>query len=159
MAADANMTPMDSENADEMTGKTTGNITSYTSGVSNQSPLTMLEFSDIESDNEEIEMVSNKRKFVIVRSDDDEKDVEEEENDYADLDEEVLNVMLGLKNNMTLDKPVFRSCNQKICGCSLVVRCFKLREHCLLVRFRAQDCSSRVDTMCQSTISLKKTKI
>jgi hypothetical protein len=56
MAADANMTPLDSENADEMTGKTTGNITSYTSGttlgVSNQLPLTMLEFSDIESENE-----------------------------------------------------------------------------------------------------------
>jgi hypothetical protein len=101
MAADATMTPLDSENADEMTGKTTGNITSYTSGttsgVSNQSPLTMLEFSDIESENEEREMVSNKRKFIIVRSDDDEIDVEEEENDYADLDEEVLNVLLGLK--------------------------------------------------------------
>jgi hypothetical protein len=97
MAADANMTPMDSENADEMTGKMTGNITSYTSGVSNQSPLTMLEFSEIESDNEEREMVSNNRKFVIVQSDDDEIDVEEEENDYADLDEEVLNVLLGLK--------------------------------------------------------------
>jgi hypothetical protein len=103
MAADANMTPMDSENTDETTGKTTGNITSYTSGVSNQSPLTMLEFSDIESENDEREMVSNKRKFVIVRSDDDEIDVEEEENDYADLDEEVLNLLLGLKNNMPLD--------------------------------------------------------
>jgi hypothetical protein len=83
MAADANMMPMDSENADEMTGKTTGNITSYTSGVSNQSPLAMLEFSDIESENDEREMVSNKRKFVIVRSDDDKIDVKEEENDYA----------------------------------------------------------------------------
>jgi hypothetical protein len=107
MAADATMTPLDSENADEMTGKTTGNITSYTSGttsgVSNQSPLTMLEFSDIESENEEREMVSNKRKFIIMRSDDDEIDVEEEDNNYADLDEEVLNVLLGLKNNMTLD--------------------------------------------------------
>jgi hypothetical protein len=87
----------------KMTGKTTGNITSYTSGVSNQSPLTMIEFSDIEYENDEREMVSNKRKSVIVRSDDDEIDVEEEENDYADLDEEVLNVLLGLKNNMTLD--------------------------------------------------------
>jgi hypothetical protein len=103
MAADANMTPMDSENEDEVTGKMTGNITSYTSGVSNQYPLTMLELSDIESENDEREMVSNKRKFVIVRSDDEEIDAEEEENNYADLDEEVLNVLLGLKNNMTLD--------------------------------------------------------
>jgi hypothetical protein len=51
MATDANMTPLDSENADEMTGKMTGNITSYTSGtksgVSSQSPLTMLELSAI----------------------------------------------------------------------------------------------------------------
>jgi hypothetical protein len=48
-------------------------------------------------------MVSNKRKIIIVRSDDNEIDVKEEENDYADLDEEVLNVLLGLKHNMTLD--------------------------------------------------------
>jgi hypothetical protein len=107
MAADANMTPLDSENMEELTGKMTGSITNYTSGttsgVSNQSLLTMLEFSDIESENEEREMVSNKRKIVIVRSDDNEIDVEEEENEYADLDEEVLNVLLGVKNNMTLD--------------------------------------------------------
>jgi hypothetical protein len=30
-------------------------------------------------------------------------DVEEEENCYADLDEEVLNVLIGLTDNMTLD--------------------------------------------------------
>jgi hypothetical protein len=56
-AADTNMTPLDSEHADELTGKMTGNITSYTSGttsgVSNQSPPTILEFSDTESENEE----------------------------------------------------------------------------------------------------------
>jgi hypothetical protein len=38
-----------------------------------------------------------------VRSDDDEIDVEEEDNDYADLDEEVLNVLRGLTDNMTLE--------------------------------------------------------
>jgi hypothetical protein len=61
MAVNAKMTPLDSENTDEQIGKMTGNITSYTSGttsgVSNQSPLTMLEFSDIESENEEREMM------------------------------------------------------------------------------------------------------
>jgi hypothetical protein len=107
MAADANMTPLGSENADEMMGKTTGNITSYTSGktsdFSNQSPLTMLEFSDIESENEVREKVSNKIKFIIVRSDDDEIDVKEGENNYANLDKKVLNVLLSLKNNTTLD--------------------------------------------------------
>jgi hypothetical protein len=107
MASDANITLLDSKNVDDMTGNMTGNITSNTScttsGISNQSPLTMLEFSDIGSENEEREMVINKRKIIIVLSDDDEIDAEEEENAYADLDEEVLNVLLGLTDNMTLD--------------------------------------------------------
>jgi hypothetical protein len=51
MATYANMTPLYSENVDDMTGKMKGNITSNTSGttsgVLNQSPITMLEFSNI----------------------------------------------------------------------------------------------------------------
>jgi hypothetical protein len=66
MATDPNMTPLDDENMGDTTGKMTGNITSNTpgttSGASTPSPLTMIEFSDIESDNEEREIVSNKRK-------------------------------------------------------------------------------------------------
>jgi hypothetical protein len=48
-------------------------------------------------------MVRNKRKFVILRSDEDDMNVEEEENDYTYLNEEVLNLLLGLANKMTLD--------------------------------------------------------
>jgi hypothetical protein len=72
MAADANMAPLNNENTGDMTGKMTGDITNNTpgttSGASNPSPLTMLEFSDIESENEEREILSNKRKIVILRS-------------------------------------------------------------------------------------------
>jgi hypothetical protein len=39
--------------------------------------------------------------------------VEEMENDYADLDEEVLNVLLGLADNLSLDYHVFSHCNKK----------------------------------------------
>jgi hypothetical protein len=49
MVADANMIPTEDETIADMTGKVTGNITS----ALNPSPLTMLEFSDIESENEE----------------------------------------------------------------------------------------------------------
>jgi hypothetical protein len=70
--ADDYMAPLKNENTGDMTGKMTGNITrntrGTTSGASNPSSLTMLEFSDIESENEEREMVSNKRKIVILRS-------------------------------------------------------------------------------------------
>jgi hypothetical protein len=58
MVTAANMMLLNTENVHGMTGKLAGCITSRnsgttTSGVSNQSPLTMLELSDIESENEE----------------------------------------------------------------------------------------------------------
>jgi hypothetical protein len=62
------------------------------------SPLTMIDFGrDIETDSA-TESKGKKRKFVIALSDD--EDIEDEENDYEILDEEVLCVLLGLNENM-----------------------------------------------------------
>jgi hypothetical protein len=64
------------------------------------STLTMLDFSDLETVEEN---VSRKRNMVIVNSDDEYMDVGAEENDYELLDEEVMSVLLGLTENMALD--------------------------------------------------------
>jgi hypothetical protein len=53
--------------------------------------------SDIETDSA-TEIKGRKIKFIIAQSDD--KDIEDEENDYGILDEEVLCVLLGLNENM-----------------------------------------------------------
>jgi hypothetical protein len=64
------------------------------------SPLTMLDFNDLETVEEN---VSRKRNMVIVNIDDEDMDVRAEANDYELLDEEVMSVLLGLTENMALD--------------------------------------------------------
>jgi hypothetical protein len=64
------------------------------------SPLTMLDFRDLEKVEEN---VSRKINVVMVNSDDEDIDVGAEENDYELLDKEVMSVLLGLTENMALD--------------------------------------------------------
>jgi hypothetical protein len=64
------------------------------------SPLTMLDFNDLETVEENL---SRKINMVIVNSDDKDMDVGAEENDYELLDKEVMSVLLGLTGNMALD--------------------------------------------------------
>jgi transposase len=63
------------------------------------SPLTMLYFSDLETE----ENVSRKRNNIMMHSDDEDMDIGQEENDYELLDEEVMSVLLGLTENMALE--------------------------------------------------------
>jgi hypothetical protein len=64
------------------------------------SPLTMLDFNNLDTIEENI---SRKRNMVIMNSDDEDMDVGAEANDYEFLDEEVMSVLLGLTENMALD--------------------------------------------------------
>jgi hypothetical protein len=62
------------------------------------SPLTMIDFGSNIGTHSTTESKGRKRKFVIAQSDD--EDIEDEENDYEILDEEVLCVLLGIDENM-----------------------------------------------------------